>query len=133
MDARRHQPPDILRHAVSWLPQFPPDAPHLVGVSGGRDSVALLHALVAAGYRKIVVCHLDHGLRAESAEDARFVAELAVRYGLDAVIERRDVRARAKQRHESLEAAGRHARTDFFARVAARARRERGVPGASCG
>lgn len=123
MAARRPQPPDILRHAASWLPQFPPDAPHLIGISGGRDSVALLHALVARGYHRLVVCHLDHGLRAESADDARFVAELAAGCCLDAVVERCDVRARAKRRHESLEAAGRHARTEFFARVA----NERGV------
>src|SRR5438477_8863524 len=35
----------------------------LIGVSGGRDSVALLHLLVARGYKKLIVCHLDHGLR----------------------------------------------------------------------
>ena len=88
--------------------------------------MALLHALVVRGYRKLIVCHLDHGLRAESAEDARFVEEIAKRSGLDAVIERCNVRERAKRRHESLEAAGRHARAEFFARVAA----ERGVSAA---
>lgn len=123
MGARRSQPPDLLRHAASSLAQVPADAPHLIGVSGGRDSVALLHALVAGGYRQLIVCHLDHGLRAESAEDARFVAELAASSCLEAVVERCDVRARARQRHESLEAAGRHARAEFCARVAA----ERGV------
>jgi tRNA(Ile)-lysidine synthase len=126
MGTRRHEPPDILRHAASWLAQFPADTPHLIGVSGGRDSVALLHALVARGYRRLAVCHLDHGLRPESAEDARFVAQLAADSCLDAVVERCDVRERAKRRHESLEAAGRHARTEFFARVAA----ERGVDAA---
>ena len=39
---------------------FPGDSPYLVGVSGGRDSVALLHWLIDLGYGKLVVCHLDH-------------------------------------------------------------------------
>lgn len=119
MSALRRQPPDLLRHAASWLAQFPPDVPQLIGVSGGRDSIALLHALAARGYRHLIVCHLDHGLRAESADDARFVAECAAHYALEAVVERADVRALAKRRRESLETAGRHARAAFFSRVAA--------------
>lgn len=40
----------------------------LVGVSGGMDSMALLHLLHQEGFRDVVVCHLNHGLRgAESA------------------------------------------------------------------
>src|SRR5437899_497579 len=42
---------------------FPPEARYLVGVSGGRDSVVLLHWLVNLGYDKLIVCHLDHQLR----------------------------------------------------------------------
>ena len=41
----------------------PAGEPYLVGVSGGRDSVALLHWLLEAGCRALFVCHLDHGLR----------------------------------------------------------------------
>src|SRR5215204_4342930 len=106
MAERRREPPELLRHAASWLPQFPMDAPHLIGVSGGRDSVALLHALVARGYCKLIVCHLDHGLRPESASDAQFVRELAARCGLEVVVERCDVRERVKHKRESFEAAG---------------------------
>lgn len=97
----------------------PADEAALIGVSGGRDSVALLHALVEGGFRKLVVCHLDHGLRAESAEDARFVRALARRWKPPCVIEREDVAARAKRRKQSLETAAREARYEFFARVAA--------------
>ena len=97
---------------------FPPDARCLIGVSGGRDSVALLHLLLGAGFKKLIVCHLDHGLRAESAEDARFVAALAKQLGLKAVIARENVAARAKRKKQSLETAAREARYAFFARVA---------------
>jgi tRNA(Ile)-lysidine synthase len=92
----------------------------LIGVSGGRDSVALLDALVALGFRKLVVCHLDHALRAESGADAKFVRALARSWKLPCVIEREDVAARASRRKQSLETAAREARYEFFARVAAK-------------
>ena len=97
---------------------FPPDERCLIGVSGGRDSVALLHLLLGAGFKKLVVCHLDHGLRAESGEDARFVASLAERLGLKVFSARENVAARAKRKKQSLETAAREARYAFFARVA---------------
>jgi len=99
-------------------PGFSPEERCLIGVSGGRDSVALLHQLVAAGFKDLIVCHLDHGLRPESADDARFVADLAQEHRLDAVIGRQDVAARAKRRRQSLETAGREARYGLFAQTA---------------
>lgn len=99
-------------------PAFSPDQRCLIGVSGGRDSVALLHQLLAAGFKDLIVCHLDHGLRPESAEDARFVADLAHEYGLEAVIGRQDVAARARRRRQSLETAAREARYGLFTQTA---------------
>jgi len=99
-------------------PGFSPEERCLIGVSGGRDSVALLHQLLAAGFKDLIVCHLDHALRPESAEDARFVAELAQRHGLEAVIGRQDVAARARRRRQSLETAGRDARYGLFTQTA---------------
>ncbi|MFW5733311.1 MAG: ATP-binding protein, partial [Planctomycetota bacterium] len=66
----------------------------VVAVSGGLDSVVLLDVLEQLACENtaawtLVVAHLDHGLRDESADDARFVAELADRRGLDCVVERR--------------------------------------------
>ena len=56
---------------------FPPDARYLIGVSGGRDSVSLLHWLISLGYKKLIVCHLNHQLRGRSSDaDARFVQKL---------------------------------------------------------
>src|ERR1039457_4768381 len=63
---------------------FPPTRRYLIGVSGGRDSVALLHSLVDLGYTKLIVCHLDHQLRGRSAKaDAKFAEKLAANYDLD--------------------------------------------------
>ncbi len=95
----------------------------LVGVSGGRDSVALLHLLVERGYRKLTVVHLDHGLRGRAARaDAQFVARLATKLKLECVIERADVAALAKARGISVETAARDARREFFRGAAKRAR-----------
>ncbi len=90
----------------------------MVGVSGGRDSVALLDALVAGGARELIVVHVDHRLRAESGEDARFVQEFARRLGVECIVRRANVRRRAKARGLSLEAAAREARYEHFAQVA---------------
>lgn len=54
---------------------------YIVAVSGGVDSVVLLDLLVRSGH-DVVVAHVDHGMRLESASDARFVAALAKRYGV---------------------------------------------------
>jgi len=95
----------------------------LVAVSGGRDSVALLHALHGAGHGKLVVCHLNHRLRGRaSAGDARFVERLAERLGLPSETATVDVKAQAKGAGQSLEAAGRVARHRFLAECAGRQR-----------
>ncbi|WP_226342630.1 tRNA lysidine(34) synthetase TilS [Deinococcus sp. AJ005] len=88
-----------------------------VGVSGGADSVALLRALVLAGVRP-VVAHLDHALRPESAEDARWVAELAGTLGVPYEAARVDVAGVAAARGWNLEDAARRVRYDFLGRVA---------------
>jgi len=88
----------------------------LVGVSGGRDSMVLLHALHALGFQKMVVCHLDHELRgASSALDARLVKRTANRMGL--VIEQARARTAeyAVAEKKSIELAARDLRRAFFA------------------
>ncbi len=54
----------------------------VVGVSGGIDSVVLLKKFVEENSREIIVAHVDHGIRKESAADATFVRSLAKAYGL---------------------------------------------------
>jgi len=99
-------------------PGFSPEERCLIGVSGGRDSVALLHQLHAAGFRELIVCHLDHGLRTESAAEARFVEKLAKELKLKCVHQRVDIGALAVRRKKSLETTAREARYAFFAQVA---------------
>ena len=105
------------------LQQFPPNRRYLIGVSGGRDSAVLLHQLVDLGYRRLVVCHLDHQLRGRaSGADARFVERLAAKLHGEFEIGRTNVAELARTSKQSVETAGRMARYEFFARVARRRR-----------
>jgi len=105
------------------LRDFPPTRRYLIGVSGGRDSIALLHLLVDLGYNKLVVCHLNHQLRGrESWRDARFVEKIALDLQLDTEIGSTDVGALAKRSKLSIETAARFARLAFFVEVARRRR-----------
>ena len=56
-------------------------ATYVVAVSGGVDSIALLHMLTQTTNHEIIVAHFDHGIRDDSAEDAAFVGSLATEYG----------------------------------------------------
>ncbi|MEY2492004.1 MAG: tRNA(Ile)-lysidine synthase [Verrucomicrobiota bacterium] len=103
--------------------RFPPGRQYLAGVSGGRDSVILLHLLHASGYRNLVVCHLDHQLRGRASQaDARFVQAMATKLGFDHEIGSIDVRALAARSKLSIETAARAARFAFFVDVARRRR-----------
>jgi len=94
----------------------------LVGVSGGPDSVCLLHVLASLREDlgvKLHVAHLDHALRgAESDADAEYVRSLARKLRILATIERRDVKAYRKEYRLSLEEAAREVRYAFFSEVA---------------
>jgi tRNA(Ile)-lysidine synthase len=119
------------RGAVNWiqtktnfLRTFPLDGRYLVGVSGGRDSVALLHWLVSLGYKKLIVCHLNHQLRGRSSDgDARLVGKLAEKYRLDFELGSANIRALARKKKLSIETAARDARYSFFSKIAKRRRR----------
>jgi tRNA(Ile)-lysidine synthase len=56
---------------------------YLLAVSGGVDSVVLLHKFLG---ENIVVAHFDHGIRAESGGDAEFVRDLCREYGVEFVL-----------------------------------------------
>jgi tRNA(Ile)-lysidine synthase len=110
-----------LEDKIPWLAGAPRGGRWLVGVSGGADSVALLHLLVRNGFSDLVVCHLDHRLRGrESTADAGFVRRLAGKLGVACEIGCCDVRVRMSEHKESMETAARNARLEFFARCAAK-------------
>lgn len=102
----------------------------VVGVSGGADSVALLHILIsvsedmrAAEGRGLSIraVHINHMIRGEEAEgDESFVRELCQRLGVDYVSYREDIPAKARQEHLSEEEAGRLFRYECFEREAER-------------
>lgn len=104
-----------------FLRDFPASRRYLIGVSGGRDSVALLHSLVDLGYKKLIVCHLNHQLRGRSSNaDAKFVERLAAKYNVDLALGSTNVRALAAKKKMSIETAAREARYSFFAKVTKR-------------
>ena len=94
----------------------------IVGVSGGTDSLALLHILNAVRVRlsfDLHVATLDHGLRGDAgADDARFVQTIAQSWGIEVTAGAADVRAFAQSQQIGIEAAARLARYDFLAGVA---------------
>lgn len=104
---------------IPWLGQARRSSRYLVGVSGGADSVALLHLLVEAGFRNLVICHLNHRLRGRaSSADAAFVQRLARKLGIPCETGSEDVARRMAAGSESMETAARNARHGFFARCA---------------
>jgi tRNA(Ile)-lysidine synthase len=93
-----------------------------VAVSGGADSVALLTLLAPICKEnkiKLIVLHLDHGLRSTSAQDAKWVQALAKKAGTTCVAERREVTAHQTEA-VSVEMAARDVRQAFFAECRAR-------------
>jgi tRNA(Ile)-lysidine synthase len=83
--------------------------------------MALLHGAAAVAPDRawqLVVAHLDHGLRPDSADDARFVADAAEALGLPWEIRRTDVASGAQATGSGIEEAGRAARYAFLEAVA---------------
>lgn len=101
---------------------IPAHALVVVAVSGGADSLALLHVLNELRPRlgcRLHVATLDHGLRGEAgAADARFVADIAAQWGLPVTVDGVDVPALMAQTGQGVEAAARQARFAFLAQVA---------------
>ncbi len=102
--------------AAPGRPQLHPDCtpwlqtPLLVGLSGGRDSVALLHLLAEQGCT-LSACHVHHGIRGEEAdEDAELCRQHCNALGIPLHLIHVDVPGLARQAGESLELAARNAR-----------------------
>src|SRR5690606_15740277 len=76
--------------------------------SGGVDSVVLLDILARSDRYDLTVAHFDHGMRPDSAADARFVEGLAAQYGLDFIGKREELGVQASEDR------ARSARYDFL-------------------
>lgn len=102
---------ETMRRTVQAQDLLRPGDRVLVAVSGGPDSLALLHALYqhqeALGAAFLGAAHLDHGLRgAESQADARFVAQWCDGHGITCVLGQADISAmRGKTTQEAARAA----------------------------
>ncbi|MGC8873657.1 MAG: tRNA lysidine(34) synthetase TilS [Chloroflexia bacterium] len=94
----------------------------VVAVSGGADSLCLLHLLHTQGSRHgglLHVAHFDHRLRPESGAEAAYVSAVAQRWGLPFTLGSEDVPARIARERLSPEDAARRARYRFLLRLAA--------------
>jgi tRNA(Ile)-lysidine synthase len=92
----------------------------VVGVSGGADSVALLHLAIAAGAReRVIAAHLNHRLRGREAdEDAEWVSALCAKLAVPLARQSVDVAARAAAVGTGIEESARAARYAFFEETA---------------
>ena len=95
----------------------------IVALSGGMDSVTLLHILYSLKelYNlKLYAAHLNHGIRGEEADrDEAFVRELCESLGVPLYLRRADIPAMAAESGKSEELCGREARYAFFGELAA--------------
>lgn len=109
---------DTVQHTLAAYGMLDEGERALVAVSGGADSIALLHLLHRAG-RAGAVAHFDHQTRGgESGADAEFVARVARGLGLPLFHDSRPVEAMTAERGESFEMVAREARYSFLAATA---------------
>lgn len=123
-----HETTDIIR-AVERCRMFDTGDCVLAAVSGGPDSVAMLHALHTRSCElgiSLHVAHFNHGLRGEeSSIDEEFVRNLAQAFGLPVTVGRADVAAMRKELRVGEEEAARIARHRFLRETAASLRANR--------
>ncbi len=112
----------IVEETIKNHQMFEPKDSVLVGVSGGPDSVALLHVLFKIASKlslTLGVAHLNHQIRSvDSDRDEKFVASLAGNLHLPFYFQRRDVLSYKKHHKLSLEEAARRVRYEFFYQIA---------------
>ena len=100
---------------------FKPKDKILVGLSGGADSVALLHFICQLAKKHqffVYACHVDHQLRANSKKDATFAKEYAKSLGVECFVKKVNVKTLAKKEKKSIEHAARTLRYKVFEEAA---------------
>ena len=118
--------PALIRKIAEFIESdglFARDTRIVIGVSGGADSMALLHALIGLnrdhGYNlQLHIAHLNHMLRGEDSDaDAAFVEAAADAHDLPRTVERRDITALSGDGKGSMEEVARRERYALFERV----------------
>ena len=93
----------------------------VIAVSGGPDSMTLLHVLNnlkgVLGF-DICIAHVNHMIRKEADEETRYVLDFCDKLGISCYVLKKDVQKIAKEKKISTELAGRMVRYDFFEEVA---------------
>ena len=112
-----------MQKAIEKYHMFPQNGKIIVGLSGGMDSVALLHGLCSRKEEfrwEVTAVHVHHGLRgADADEDAAFAADFCRKLGVPCVIRKFDVKAEAAARKLGEEETGRLLRYEVFQELAA--------------
>jgi len=115
-----------VEQTIAAYGMFEPKDSVLVGVSGGPDSVALLHALITLAPKlalQLAVAHLNHGLRFQDSDnDQKFVAAMANELDLPIYTQKVDVRKFQKKNKLSREQAARRLRYNFYMETASKNR-----------
>ncbi|MBT3605150.1 MAG: tRNA lysidine(34) synthetase TilS [Candidatus Latescibacteria bacterium] len=116
--------PDLSKDIKAYTQQNGLIAPHsvvLVAVSGGADSISLLHILdgIKAEWPfALHIAHLNHQLRPNAQQDAEFVADIAHKLKVPVTIDTSDILERAKTEKRSIEDAARQSRRAFLRHTA---------------
>ena len=100
---------------------FKPKDKVLVGLSGGADSVALLHFICQLAKKQqffVYACHVDHQLRQNSKQDAAFAKAYAKSLGVECFVKKVNVKTLAKKEKKSIEHAARTLRYKAFEEAA---------------
>ena len=113
-----------VKATIAAYSMFQPGDSVLVGVSGGPDSVALLHALLAfvpMFSLRLGIVHLNHSLRREDSDyDAKFVESLAEKLDLPFYMKKENVRKYQRLHKLSTEEASRRVRYALFGYISER-------------
>jgi len=93
----------------------------IVGISGGADSVCLLHFLDIIREKEqinLIACHINHGLRKESQAEEKFVKDFCKKYEIKCYTKKVNVKTFAKKNNLSVEHAARNLRYKTFEQIA---------------
>ena len=91
----------------------------VIGVSGGPDSMTLLNVLILLNKMqkincKLVVAHINHGIRVEADEETKYVQEFCQKNNIPCYVRKEKVEELARESKIGTEEAGRKARYEFF-------------------